>query len=75
MLEKLKQYMVSQEHQSVLLASSQRAEKGLLEDKWLSQATWYPSAVPLMCYCLSKQQEHLMDSPTAKERRGDWDNT
>lgn len=31
--------------------------------------------VLLMCYCLSKQQECLIDSPTAKERRGDWDNT
>ena len=31
--------------------------------------------VLLMCYCLSRQQESLIDSPTAKERRGDWDNT
>lgn len=37
--EKLKQYTANQEHQPVLLAFSQRAEKGLLEDSWLSQGT------------------------------------
>lgn len=31
--------------------------------------------LPLMCYHLRRQQQGLTDSPTAKERRGDWDNT
>lgn len=31
--------------------------------------------LPLMCYHLSRQQESLIDSLMAKERRDDWDNT
>lgn len=70
--EKLNQYVMSQADQSLHCCPP---PKGLRRDVLRTQETWHPNMVLLICYHLSRQQESLIDSPTAKERRGDWDNT